>query len=223
MTPTMASTGWRCARKTIRHAVPSLLEGTVIPALLFVSIMHSVGMTPALWSCLLWSGCSLARRLLFGQRLTGLLILGGIGTAFRLATVLWTASPFIFFVQPVLATLASAIAFGVSVPLGRPLTARLGADIVPLGDDQWSDPAVRSACGRLSLVWCAALFANAGLTLWMLSTLDVATFVMLRPFVGLVTTLPAIVTSFVVGAAVVRRSEGRVWVRGTEPAITVAA
>ena len=223
MSQTMASTGWRCARKTIRHAVPSLVEGTVVPALLFVTIMHSVGMTPALWSCLLWSGCSLGRRVLFGQRLTGLLILGGIGTGFRLATVMWTASPFIFFLQPVLATLASAIAFGVSVLLHRPLAARLGADIVPLGDDQWSDPGVVRACNRLSLVWCGALTANAALTLWMLSTLDVATFVMLRPFVGLVTTLPAIVTSFVVGASVVRRSDGRVWVRGIEPAVAVAA
>jgi hypothetical protein len=202
--------------------VPSLLEGTVIPCVLFVVIMHSVGMTPALWSSLLWSGCSLGRRIVFGQRLTGLLILGGFGTGFRLITVLWTSSPFIFFLQPVLATVASALVFGLSVPLGRPLAAKLGADLVPLGEDQWSDPAVRAACSRLSLVWCGALLANAALTLWMLSTLSVATFVLLRPFVGVVTTLPAIVTSFVVGAAVVRRSEGRVWVRGAAEAIRVA-
>ena len=183
----MGSTGWGCARRTIRHAVPSLIEGTIIPGVLFVTIMHSVGMTPALWSCLLWSGCSLARRIIFGQRLTGLLILGGFGTGFRLITVLWTASPFIFFLQPVLATIASALVFGLSVPLGRPLAARLGADLVPLGEDQWSDPAVRAACSRLSLVWCAALLANAGLTLWMLSSLSVGTFVLLRPFVGVVT------------------------------------
>ncbi|GAC1354008.1 MAG: hypothetical protein NVSMB4_15680 [Acidimicrobiales bacterium] len=65
-------------------------------------------------------------------------------------------------------------------------------------------------------MWSAALFANAALTLWMLSNLDVATFVLLRPLVGVVTTLPAIVTSFVVGAAVVRHSEGRVWLTGTQ-------
>lgn len=212
----MATSGWGCARKTIRHAAPSLVEGTLIPVVIFTTVVHSVGITPALWASLLWSGCSLGRRLLFGHRLTGVLILGAVGTAFRLATVVWTASPFVFFLQPVLATLACAIAFGLSVPLGRPLAARLGADIVPLGEDQWSDPAVRTACGRLSLVWCGALVANAGLTLWMLSTLDVATFVLLRPLVGVVTTLPAIVTSFVVGAAVVRRSEGRVWLTGTD-------
>ena len=219
----VASNGWTCARRVCCHAAPSLVEGTVVPLILFTTIVHSMGVTPALWSALLWSGCSVGRRILFGHRMTGVLVIGALGIGFRLATVLWTSSPFIFFLQPVLCTVACAIAFGISVPLGRPLAARLGADIVPLGDAQWSDPSVRRACNRLSVVWCVALLANASLTLWMLSSLDVATFVLLKPFVGVVTTLPAIVTSFVVGAGVLRRSEGRVWLIGSEPAVAVAA
>lgn len=210
----MTTSGLQCARKTLRHAAPSLVEGTLIPLVVFTSVVHSLGVTPALWASLLWSGCALGRRIICGRRLTGVLVLGAVGTCFRLATVLWTASPFIFFLQPVLATMATSVAFAVSVLLRRPLAAKLGADLVPLGEEHWADPGVRQACSQLSLVWSAALFANAALTLWMLSNLDVATFVLLRPLVGVVTTLPAIVTSFVVGAAVVRHSDGRVWLSG---------
>lgn len=208
------SEGWGCARATVRHAAPCLVEGTVVPLGLFTVVVHSLGMGSALWASLLWSGCALGRRVVRGHRISGVLVVTGVGTAFRLATVVWVASPFVFFLQPVLATVACAVAFGLSVPLGRPMAARLGADLVPLAEGDWVEPEVRSACRRLSLVWCGALLANAGLTLWLLSTLDVATFVLLRPLVGVVTTLPAIVVSFVVGTAVIRRSDGRLRLAG---------
>jgi len=208
----VGSSGWQWVRATIRHAGPCLLEGTVIPLVLFTAVVHALGLMPALWTSLLWSGAALGRRVIGRCRISGVLLLGAVGTAFRLVTVVWMGSPFVFFLQPAVATVACALAFGLSVPLGRPLAARLGADLVPLGEGQWADPEVRAACGRLSLVWCGALLANAALTLWLLSTLDVPTFVLLRPLVGLVTTLPAIVTSAVVGTAVLRRSGGRIQV-----------
>lgn len=200
----------RWAWATLRHAAPCLIEGTLIPLAVFTIVVHSVGVTPALWASLLWSGTALGRRVVRGRRISGVLVLTAVGTAFRLATVVWTASPFIFFLQPVLGTVATALAFGVSVPLRRPLAAKLGADLVPIGEEGWAEPAVRRACARLSLVWCAGLLANAGLTLWLLWNLPVATFVLVRPLVGVVTTLPAILVSFAVGARVMRRSQGRI-------------
>jgi hypothetical protein len=199
---------------TLRHAAPALVEGTLIPLVLFTAIVHTLGMSPALYCSLLWAGLAFGRRLLTGRRMSGILVLTAVGTTLRLATVVWTGSPFIYFLQPVLATVGTALAFGLSVPLRRPLTARLGADLVPIGEEGWAQPEVRRVCGRLSLVWCVALLANAGLTMWMLWNLPVATFVLLRPLVGVVTTLPAIVISFVAGAAVVRKSEGRIQVSG---------
>jgi len=219
----MASEGWRCARATIRHAAPSVIEGTVVPLVVFTIVVHSLGVPAALWASLLWSGCALGLRVVRGCRISGILVLTGVGTVFRLVTVVWIASPFVFFLQPVLATAACALAFGLSVPLRRPLAARLGADLVPLPAADWSEPDVRVACSRLSLVWCAALLANAVVTMWLLSTLDVATFVLVRPLVGVVTTLPAIVTSFIVGAAVIRRSDGRLRLVHREPAGTPVA
>lgn len=196
-------------RATVRHGAPVIVEGTVIPLVLFTVTVHSLGVTAGLWSSLGWSAAALGRRAVRRRGASGFLVLTGAGTALRLVTVVWTASPFLFFVQPVIVTIACAFAFGLSVPLRRPLAARLGADLVPLGAADWARPDVRRACARLSLVWCAALAANAALTLWLLWHFTVTTFVVLRPLVGVVTTLPAIVASFVLGARVVRRSEGR--------------
>jgi len=195
---------------TLRHAAPCLIEGTLIPLVLFTTVVHSLGISAALYCSLVWSALAFGRRVITGRRMSGILVLTAVGTTVRLATVVWTGSPFVFFVQPVIGTVATAIAFGVSVPLRRPLAARLGADLAPIGEAAWSEPDVRRVCGRLSLVWCVALLANAGLTMWMLWNLPVATFVLLRPLVGVVTTVPAIAVSFVAGAAVVRRSEGRI-------------
>jgi hypothetical protein len=218
----MRAEGRQWVRATLKHAGPCLIEGTVIPLVIFTSVVHSVGMTPALWASLLWAGLAFGRRVWRGSRISGVLVLTGVGTAFRLATVVWTASPFIFFLQPVLATVATGLAFGLSVPLRRPLTARLGGDLVPLDEAEWHQADVRRACSRLSLVWCVALLCNAGLTLWMLYHFPVATFVLLRPFVGVFTTLPAIVVSFVVGNRVVRRSGGRIRLPGQPRAVEAA-
>src|SRR5260370_38499333 len=138
----MRSTARRWVWRTIRHAAPCLLEGTVIPLVIFTTVIHSVGITPALWASLMWSGIAITRRLIIGGRVSGVLVLTGVGTTFRLATVTWTRSPVIFFLQPVLGTVATALAFGLSVPLGRPLTAKLGADLVPLEEEAWTRPAV---------------------------------------------------------------------------------
>jgi len=200
------------AAATLRHAAPCLVEGTLIPLVLFTVIVHSLGISPALYCSLSWAALAFGRRVITGRRISGILVLTAVGTTFRMVTVVWTGSPFVFFLQPVLATVATGLAFGLSVPLRRPLAARLGADLVPIGESAWADPAVARLCRRLSLVWCAALLANAGVTMWMLWNLPVATFVLLRPLVGVVTTVPAIAVSFVTGAALVRRSDGRIQV-----------
>jgi intracellular septation protein A len=210
----MGPGGRRWAWATVRHAGPCLIEGTAVPLVVFTVVVHAVGLTPALWASLLWSGTALGRRVVRGRRVSGVLLIAAVGTCFRLATVLWTASPFLFFLQPVVATVATALAFGVSVVLGRPLAARLGADLVPIDEEAWVQPDVRRACARLSVVWCAGLLANAGLTLWLLWHLPVATFVLVRPLVGVVTTLPAIAVSCWVGARVVGRSNGRIRLAG---------
>jgi intracellular septation protein A len=192
-----------------RHALPSVVEGTVAPLVVFTALLHTLGLSVALWGCLAWSYGALVRRLIVGRRVPGILVLSAVGVSFRMVTMWWTGSAFLYFAQPVLATVATAVAFAVSVFVGRPLASRLGADLVPLPDRAWADPEVGHVCSKLSAVWSVALLANAALTLWLLSTMSVPTFVLVRPVVPLVTTVPAIVASILAGKKVMRRSGAR--------------
>jgi uncharacterized membrane protein len=197
-------------RSVARHARPAIIEGTIAPLVVFTMLLHSLGLHPALWGSLLWSYGALARRVIVGRRVPGILVLSAVGVSFKLAMMVFTGSTFLFFFQPVLGTVAMALVFAVSVGIGRPMAARLGADIVPLPEGAWADPSIRRLCRQLSVVWAVALLANAGLTSWMLLNLSVSNFVLFRPIVSLVTTLPAVICSIVAGKALLRRSGTRI-------------
>ena len=209
-------------RAFVRHASPTIIEGTLIPLGLFTVVVHSLGLQPALWGSLAWSYGALARRALIGRRIPGILLLSAVGITFRLATMVFTGSAFLFFFQPVLATVATALVFAVSVVAGRPLAARLGADLVPMPESAWADPCVRRLCKQLSAVWAVALLANAALTAWMLLELSVSNFVLLRPAVSIVTTVPAIVASVLAGRALLRRAGARLAGPSPLPALAPA-
>ena len=196
-------------RAFVRHASPTIIEGTLIPLGLFTVLVHGLGLQPALWGSLVWSYGALGRRALIGRRIPGILLLSSVGITFRLATMVFTGSAFLFFFQPVLATVATALVFAISVVAGRPLAARLGADLVPMPESAWGDPCVRRLCKQLSAVWAVALLANAALTAWMLLELSVANFVLFRPAVSVVTTLPAVIASVLAGRALLRRAGTR--------------
>jgi uncharacterized membrane protein len=196
-------------RSVARHARPAIVEGTIAPLVVSTVLVHSTGLHTALWGSLAWSYGALGRRAIIGRRIPGILVLSAVGITFRMGTMIFTGSAFLYFFQPVLATVATALLFAVSVGVGRPLVARLGADIVPLADSAWAEPSIRRLCRQLSVVWAVALLANAGLTTWMLVNLSVPNFVLFRPIVSVVTTGPAIVASIVTGKALLRRSGTR--------------
>ncbi len=182
-------------RAVVVHAGPTLLDGTIIPAVLFFAVLHAVGLTTAIWAVLAWSAFAVGRRVAGGRRIPGVVLLGAVAVVGRAATMIATGSAFLFFLQPVIGTMLTGLLFLVSVPLGRPLTERLAADFVPLGPEGFARPAVRRLLVRLSLLWAAVHFANAGLTLFLLQRESVSTFVLLRPAVSVSTTgLGAVVT-----------------------------
>ena len=65
-------------RRTIRHALPNVVEGKVVPVLLFVAFLNVIGNIPALLVTLAWSTGSLGYRWLTGRRIPGLIILGAV-------------------------------------------------------------------------------------------------------------------------------------------------
>lgn len=178
-----------------RHAIPHVLEGTVIPVILFYGALRLVGPGGALAAALLWSYAAVLRRVVLRRRIPGLLLLGTFALTVRTVTAALTGSMFVYFLQPTIGTVATAAAFLASVPTGRPLAERLAADFVPLPPGLVSHPVARRLFVRITLLWAFVLTANAAVTIVLLVTEPLTTFVIARSVFALVLTGGAVAGS----------------------------
>lgn len=182
-------------RELARHAVPNILEGTVVPVAIFLLTLKLLGVWGAVAGGLLWAYGNIARRVLTRRRVPGILVLGALTLTARTALALGTGSVFVYFLQPTLGTALVAAAFLLSVPIGRPLAQRLASDFCPIPTEVMADRRVRRFFLNISLLWAFTQFANAGITLWLLLSQSVGTFVVAKTFVSVCLTGGAIVVS----------------------------
>lgn len=178
-----------------RHAGPHLIEATVIPLALFYGTLWFLGVWGAILVGLGWSYAAVARRLLTGRRVPGLLLLGAFGLTARTVVAMASGSVFVYFLQPTFTTVAVAGAFLVSLPLGRPLAQRLASDFCPLPAHFLSDPGVRRFFTHITLLWAFVQLANAAITIVLLLSQPVATYVVTRAAVSVVVTGGAVAVS----------------------------
>ncbi len=169
-----------------RHALPHVVEGTLVPVALFYGGLRLVGPVGAVLAALAWTYAALLRRAILGRRIPGLLALGALGLTVRTGVSLATGSLFVYFLQPTIGTVATAIAFLLSIPTGRPLAERLARDFVPLPPSAIAHPVVRRLFVRISLLWALVLLANAAITIALLLTEGIATFLLTRTLATLV-------------------------------------
>jgi hypothetical protein len=178
-----------------RHATPHVLEATLIPLALFYGGLRLVGLWGALIAALLWSYSSLLRRLLTRRRVPGMLLLGIVGLTARTGLALATGSAFLYFLQPTLGTGLVATIFIGSTVLGRPLAMKLANDFMPLPESLLAHAGVRRFFHRISLLWAGVFLANAGISLWLLVSQSLATFLWTRTLTSAVLTVGAVAIS----------------------------
>jgi intracellular septation protein A len=169
-----------------RHALPHLVEATFIPLVLFYAFLWTAGVWGALVAALVWSYTAIIRRAVTGQRIPGILVLGTLGITARTIAAFASGSTFIYFLQPSLTTVAIAGAFLLSVPAGRPLAERLAHDFVPLEPEVLRLPGVQRVFVRITLLWAFVNLANAAVSITLLLSQDVGTFVALKTIGGMV-------------------------------------
>jgi intracellular septation protein A len=169
-----------------RHALPHLIEATFIPLILFYAFLWTAGVWGALVAALVWSYTALIRRAVTGKRIPGILVLGTIGITARTIAAFASGSTFIYFLQPSLTTVVIAGAFLLSVPAGRPLAERLAHDFVPLEPEVLRLPGVQRVFIRITLLWAFVNLANAAVSITLLMSQDVGTFVALKTIGGMV-------------------------------------
>jgi hypothetical protein len=167
-----------------RHAVPHLLEATFIPLALFYTFLWTAGVWGALLAALAWSYLAIIRRVVTGQRIPGILVLGTLGITARTVVSFASGSTFVYFLQPSLTTMVVAGAFLLSVPAGRPLAERLAHDFVPLDPQILHLPGVKRVFVRITLLWAFVNLANAVISIALLLNTDVGSFVAAKTVIG---------------------------------------
>jgi len=190
----------------MRHAVPNVLEGKIIPVVLFIGLLEATGTSWALIGSLAFSLGAVARRVIRGQQMSGLLILTTIGLLARTTVALATGSLFIYFLQPTIATALVALTFLGSVVIGRPLAERLMVDVCPVDDVTRAHPHLRRFFSHASLWWAFTSAVNFSVTLWVLLNHSPTTFVLVKSVLGPITTTLTLAVAFLWFRAMMARA-----------------
>lgn len=163
-------------RAMARHALPNLVEGSLIPLVVFYGALWLVGIWGGLAAALAWSYAAIARRLVTRTPVPGLLLLGAAGLTARTVVAVASGSVFIYFLQPTLTTVLIAGVFLASVPAGRPLAERLAGDFCPLPESFTGSAPVRRFFARITVLWALVQLTNAAFSIWLLLTQPVGTY-----------------------------------------------
>jgi hypothetical protein len=161
----------------LRRLLPYLAEATMLPTAGFYVGQLAFGQV---WGILAAACCtyvSVGRRVVRRQTVPGLLVLASVGISVRVGLYLLNDSSFVYFVQPIIKTVAISLLFASSVVVGKPLVARFAADFCAFGADVGARPAIVSLFRRLTVLWAGAQFTIAAVELALLLTVPVTVFV----------------------------------------------
>ena len=194
-------------RAIARHAVPNLVECTLVPTLIFSVVLQLSGLITASLAALGWSYAMLVRRLILRIRIPGLLLLTCLGLTVRTGVVVASGSAFIYFMQPIAATTLVGLTFLASSLTRSPMVDRLAKDFCPLTDDIVGRHRVKRLFRRLTIMWAAVNLLNAAVTCWLLLTQSVPVFVAVKPLSAMAVTWTAVAIT-VMWSLRVARQEG---------------
>jgi hypothetical protein len=145
-----------------------VVEGTLVPALIFWSMLHLSGLVWALFAALGWCYLAIARRWVRGTALPVVLVLAALLFTTRTGVALAFHSTFVYLLTPTINAFVLAAAFAGSALLRRPLTERFARDFVGLPAHVTALVKVQTALRRLSLVWAFVSIVNGGVALQLL-------------------------------------------------------
>jgi hypothetical protein len=192
-----------------RRSLPSVLEATMAPAIIFYVALVTIGPGVAMVAVLAWSYGAVVRRRAMGQNIPTLLLLSVLGLTLRTIFGIVDGT-FIYFLQPIFTTVVLAGVFLGSLLTTRPIIGRLAHDFCPLSPDIAQRPAILRLFIQLTALWAGVHLLTAATTFGLLVSLPTSTFVALKTLVSLSITVGAIV--FTVSASIrIARAENLVF------------
>lgn len=198
----------------IRRVGLTLLVACALPFVIFYLTLVMAGVWVAILAALGWAYGVIAWRWLTGRAPSGLLILTATVMTGRTLIAMLTDSTFLYFLQPVISDSIVATTFLLSLATARPMVARLASDFYPMDHELSLRPAIQRLFRNLTVLWAVLCVAKATITLWLLQSQSLHTFVLAKGISILaITTLTTAAT--IGAAAVVGRREGLLAPRGS--------
>ncbi len=191
----------------IRRVSVSLTVACVIPAALFLTCFEVFGVWPAIMAAMSWSYGAIAWRALTGRRTSGLLVLTAVIVTGRTVIALIADSTFLYFLQPIITDGVVAATFLLSLATARPMVARLAGDFYPMDAELSLRPRIRRLFWHLTVMWAVLCLAKAVTMFWLLNSLSLDTFVLVKSISMPASNLLAVSVT-IAAAALVGRKEG---------------
>jgi hypothetical protein len=185
----------------------SLLIAVVVPATVFYGVFVLAGVWTAIVAALAWSYGAIAWRALTRRRTSGLLILTALLLTGRTALSFAADSAWLYFLQPVISDGLVALLFLFSLASARPMVARLAGDFYPMDHELAARPRIQRLFRHLTLLWAVLGLTKATVTLWLLQSQTLDTFVLVKSVSMLAINLLAAAATIGL-AAWVARNEG---------------
>ena len=207
----------------VRHALPNVIEGKIIPLVLFVGFLELLGNVWALLVALGWSLAAVGYRKATHRRVPGLIVLSTAALIAKTIAALATGSMVIYFLQPTVTTVVVGFTFLVSVSMKNPLAQKLAYDVFPFDDATKAHPLMRQFFVRLSVFWSFTSLVNASITVWLLFTQSITTFVLVKSILGPATGIVTVGTMFLWFRVTLARSgTPLIWAKAPPAALSVA-
>jgi uncharacterized membrane protein len=188
----------------VRRVATSLLIACAVPASVFYTVYALTGIWTAILCALGWSYGAIAFRAITGRRTSGLLILTAVVMTGRTLISLAAGSTFLYFLQPVISDGVVGATFLLSLATAQPVVARLAGDFYPMDHELSMRPRIQRLFRRLTVMWALLCLGKAAMTLWLLQSTSMGTFVVVKPITVLTINGLAVAATITAAAAVAR-------------------
>lgn len=189
----------------VRHLACTLLVATVIPSAVFYLALVVGDVWLALGAALAWCYGVMIWRLKTRRRCSALLWITAGGLTAKTIVSIATGSTFVYFLQPAMTDTVIAMLFLISLRGARPVVARLAADFYPMTDEVAGRPRIQRLFSHLTLMWALLCLGQAGVTVWLLLSTSLDTFVAARTGVTIGFALAGAAMTVVFAARIARR------------------
>lgn len=193
--------GWRPIAK---RAGTTLVLVSLLPMAVFYTSLSLFGLRAAVLTTVGWYYAGLLLKVFRRKPVLAAAMLGAGLLSIRAVITFLTGSAFLYFLQPVAGTVATATVFAASALAGRPVLDRLAHEFCPFPAEVSARLRKARFFSWLSAVWSATYFINAVGTVWLLVNSSLTGFIVVKSVLSPLLVVAAIGASYVVFRRTVR-------------------